>query len=238
MTTLDSRPKSLEDLLISITPTESSSLSYDIAERNLICTNEFPGGQPLDIDANLARIDEMAHRVDLEIKRNYHRFLANPKQVENSQAKYCVLMMVTVLQQDFGVRYNPERIRSPDFRDSGDLFIHGILSGNGGTCASMPVLYTAVGRRLGWPMKLVHARAHLFCRWDDPEGRYHFGKERFNLEATGQGANFPSDDYYRSWPEPLSDEMVERLGYLQSLSPEAELADFLVLRGHCLEDNG
>ena len=238
MTMLQNEPKALEDLLVTFTDTESSALSVDIARCNLICASEFPGVQPLDIDFYLARIDEMAQRVDAEIKRNYHHFIGNPAQTDNSQAKYCVMMMVTVLQLDYGVRYNPERIHNPDFRDERDLFIHGILNGNGGTCASMPVLYVAVGRRLGWPMKMVHARAHLFCRWDDPEGRHHFGKERFNLEATGQGASFPSDDYYRTWPEPLSEEMIERLGYLKSLPPEAELADFLVLRGHCLEDNG
>ncbi len=157
---------------------------------------------------------------------------------DNSQAKYCALMMVTVLQQDFGVRYNPDRIRNPDFRNAGDLFIHGMLGGNGGTCASMPVLYAAVGRRLGWPIKLVHAHAHLFCRWDDTEGQHPFGKERFNIEATGLGANFFSDDYYRTWPEPVCSEMIDQPGYLKSLTLAEEFAGFLALRGHCLEDNG
>ena len=234
MTALQSQCKTLEELMAS----GNSQELPDIAELNLLCAAELSGSQALDIDAALARIDVMAQRVGFEIRRNWHRFLTNPGQADNSQAKYCVMMMVTVLQKDFGVRYNPDRIRNPDFRDAGDLFIHGILGGNGGTCASMPVLYTAVGRRLGWPMKMVHARAHLFCRWDDPEGQHPYGKERFNLEATGQGASFPTDDYYRTWPEPLSDEMVERLGNLNSISPETEFADFLVLRGHCLEDNG
>ncbi len=234
MAALQSQRKTLEELLASGNTQELP----DIAEVNLLCAAELPGSQSLDIDAALARIDEMAQRVKFEILRNWYRFLTHPGQADNSRAKYCVMMMVTVLQQDFGVCYNPDRIRNPDFRDAGDLFIHGMLDGNGGTCASMPVLYTAVGRRLGWPMKMVHARAHLFCRWDDPEGQHLYGKERFNLEATGQGASFPTDDYYRTWPEPLSDEMVERLGYLNSISQETEFADFLVLRGHCLEDNG
>ena len=234
MAAIPSQRKTLEALV----ETGNTHELPDIAEINLLCAAELPGSQSLDIDAALARIDEMARRVNFEIRRNWHRFLTNPGQADNSRAKYCVMMMVTVLQQDFGVRYNPDRIRNPDFRDAADLFIYGMLGGNGGTCASMPVLYTAVGRRLGWPIKMVHARAHLFCRWDDPEGRHPFGKERFNLEATGQGASFPTDDYYRTWPEPLSDEMVQLLGYLNSISPETEFADFLVLRGHCLEDNG
>jgi len=236
MTSLQHIKSPLEELFERLDSAEFR-LEGDIAEYNLLCATGLPGSQSLIIDEAVSRIDEMAHHVDAEIRRNYHRFLANPSQADNSQAKYCVLMMVTVLQQDFGVRYNPERVRSPDFRDSGDLFIHGMLSGSGGTCASMPVLYTAVGRRLGWPIKLVHAFAHVFCRWDDPDGTHPFGSERFNIEASGQGANFPADDYYHDWPVPVPAEMIERLGYLKSLTPAEELADFLVLRGHCLEDN-
>ncbi|MDB5346842.1 MAG: hypothetical protein JWP89_5219 [Schlesneria sp.] len=238
MTTIQCQRKTLEELLESITLGELPAVTDDIAERNLLCATGLPGSQSLDIDAALARIDEMAYRVNAEIRRNYHRFVANPAEGDNSQAKYCVLMMVTVLQQDFGVQYNPDRIRTPDFRDAGDLFIHGMLSGNGGTCASMPVLYTAVGRRLGWPMKLSSTLSHFFCRWDDPNGRHLFGKERFNLEGSGQGAHLVSDDYYRTWPRPISDELIEGLGYLKSLTPAEETAAFLALRGHCLEDNG
>jgi hypothetical protein len=238
MAALRDARKSLDELLaMAVGPEEPTALT-DIAECNLICAAGLRGSQELDIDAALDRIDAMAYHVDAEIRRNYHRFLANPAEAQHSQAKYCILMLVTVLQQDFGVKYNPERIRNPDFRDAGDLFIHGMLGGKGGTCASMPVLYTAVGRRLGWPLRLVHALGHVFCRWDDPEGRHPFGRERFNLEATGQGANFFTDDYYRTWPAPLSDDLIEKYGYLKSLTPANELASFLVLRGHCLEDNG
>ena len=42
-------------------------------------------------------------------------------------AKFRILTMVTVLKQDFHVRYNPERIAALDFRDSKDLFLHGLV---------------------------------------------------------------------------------------------------------------
>jgi len=46
-------------------------------------------------------------------------------------------MMAVVLYEDFGVRYNPDRISTPKtidvhdhfFADSRDLFLHGLLSG-------------------------------------------------------------------------------------------------------------
>ena len=37
-------------------------------------------------------------------------------------------MLVTVLQQDFGVHYTPARIREVDFRKPDDLFIHGLVA--------------------------------------------------------------------------------------------------------------
>ncbi len=42
-------------------------------------------------------------------------------------AKFRILTMVTVLKEDCHVRYNPERIAALDFRDSKDLFLHGLV---------------------------------------------------------------------------------------------------------------
>jgi hypothetical protein len=141
-------------------------------------------------------------------------------------------MMIQVLQQDCGVHYNMDRVRDIDFTKSQDLFIHGMVGrNNGGTCVSMPVLYTAIARRLGYPIYLVTAKAHLFCRWDD-------GKESFNIEGSGNGFSAFDDDYYMKWPKPISEADVKAGHYLKSLPPGEELAVFLSARGHCLEDNG
>jgi hypothetical protein len=145
-------------------------------------------------------------------------------------------MMITVLQQDFGVRYNPARIFDPDFRDSRDLFIHGILFGDGGTCASMPVLYVAVGRRLGYPLKLVHAKGHRFARWDDPEGKHWDQPARFNIEGSGRGLNIKPDEYYHTWPRKLKDRELAEGCFLRSHTPREELASFLATRANCLQD--
>lgn len=209
----------------------------DIAFLNLLCSAGLPGGPTTELSVFFAQLDAMAYRADCEIQRNYHRFLDDIGQFQYSQARFAVLMMITVLQQDFGVRYNPARIHDPDFRNAGDLFLHGLLGGDGGTCASMPVLYAAIGRRLGWPIKLATARGHVFCRWDDAEGTHPFGPQRFNIEGAGLGAAIVDDDYYRAFPEPITDAEVRSGIYLKSLSTDEELAMFLALRGHCLEDN-
>ena len=75
------------------------------------------------------------------------------------------------------------KVHRPGLQGFARLFIHGIIDGPGGTCASMPVLYVAVGRRLGYPLKLVEARGHLLLRWDDPLGQRLGTPDVFNVEG-------------------------------------------------------
>jgi regulator of sirC expression with transglutaminase-like and TPR domain len=148
-----------------------------------------------------------------------------------------MLCLVTVLQQDFGVSYSPNRAKPSEgtiepnetfFADSRDIFLHGLLGPRRtGTCASLPVLYVAVGRRLGYPLKLVAAKNHLFVRWENE-------RERLNIEATTQGLTTFDDEYYRGWPFPMTPEEERTERYLTSLSPAEELSVFLSLRTQCL----
>ncbi len=98
-----------------------------------------------------------------------HFFKSHPGYYENSWAKYCSIILVLTLQQDLGVHYNFEQRTEPSLAKSKDQFIHGIVEGTGGTCASLPVVTVAVGRRLGYPMKLAQGFSHFYARWDDPK---------------------------------------------------------------------
>lgn len=208
----------------------------DIAITNLKCAIGLPHRESLDIGRCLDKLGRMARQVRRETERNLYRFHRVPSEWDDSEAYWTACMMITVLQQDFGVRYNPQRIHDPDFRDSRDLFIHGMLFGSGGTCASMPVLYVAVGRRLGYPLKLVHAKGHVFARWDDPDGMHWHHPARFNMEASNQGLKVYADEYYHTWPLRMEEWEMAEGGYLRSLSPREEFASFLAMRGHCLQD--
>jgi tetratricopeptide (TPR) repeat protein len=217
--------------LLSLPPDDLARV--DIALMNLLCAEGLPGSEDLDIPATLATLDEWTNQIQLETLRYYPRFLQNPAENNHSEADFRMLTLITVLQLDLGVHYNLEKANDPDFSNSKDQFIHGLVnSDNGGTCVSMPALYTAIARRLGHPVRLVEAKAHLFARWDDPEG------ERLNIDGAGQGMNALPDSFYRGWPKPISDEEVASGHYLKSLSPEEELGVFLAARGHCLRDNG
>ncbi len=220
----------------------------DVAHLNLMCAGGLPGAECLDIGKQLEWLDEAASKVDLQTRHHWYRFLDSPGTFNNSPGYFCCYLLLQVLQEDCGVKYNPARVTdpsfqdpkclNPDFRDSCDLFIHGIIDGPGGTCVSMPVIYVAVGRRLGYPLKLVETRGHLFFRWDAPVGGTFGIAERFNIEGAGYGIASYSDEHYEIWPEPWL--ATDKAGgwFLKSLSPAAELASFLATRGECLKDLG
>lgn len=204
----------------------------DIAVMNLLCAQGLPGAQDLSTHECQATLDDWARHVKAETVRHFYKFKQSPGEYQNSLAYFNMLMLVTVLQQDFGIHYNSQRANDPDFTNSKDLFIHGLLGQDRtGTCLSMPVLYIAVGRRLGYPLHLVQNRMHLFVRWED-------GRERLNIEATSQGIICRDDSYYASWPEPLTKREVASGAYLRNLTASEELAVFMSARGHCLEDTG
>ena len=221
----------------------ASDEAYDIAEINLLAARGLPGAEDLDIDRTLKIFDLWAAWVNHETLRHLYRFEDAPEKYGHSEGYFRMLMMVSVLQQDFRVCYHkdpkmragPVEILPSDFTffsEPEDLFVHGLTAAeHQGTCASLPVFYVAIGRRLGYPLKLATCKGHLFARWEDET-------ERFNMEATNRGLNCYPDDEYREWPWPISEEELKTGMYLQSLSPKRELAEFLELRSLCLKHHG
>jgi hypothetical protein len=203
----------------------------DVAEINLAAASGLPGAEDLDISACVRRLDEGAERVRQATCGWWPMFVAAPGDYEGSAAQFRMMALVTVLQLHLGVRYDPASISGVyDARDARRHFIHGPLSGEGGTCSSLPVLYLAVGRRLGYPLALVQAKEHFFIRWEEPH-------ERFNIECTMIGFEPRADDYYRTWPFPISDQELARGYYLTSMTPREELACFIQQRGKCWLDH-
>ena len=218
----------------------------DIALNNLHCAAGLPGAEKLDVPRLLRKLDQWAELVRVDTDRNYHKFLKTPWQFNNSTAYFCVVCMVAVLERRCGVRYNPKwtgiTIDEPIPREFGsdarDLFIHAIIDGPGGTCGSLPVLHAAVGRRLGYPLKIVKAFQHLFLRWDDPKGKYWLHPARFNIEATGPGIHRLPDEHYKTWPRRIPPEDIEAGTFLKSLTSEEELAEFINARANCIAMHG
>ena len=224
--------------LLALRPNQLEGM--DIALVNLLCAEGLRGSEKLDIDMALDRLDEFATRVRVETDRNMHRFDSNPAEYQKSKPYFRMLMLVTVLQQDFGIRYNPARVTpvgvfEPNdkfFADSRDVFLHGLTGEPGmGTCSSLPVLYLAVGRRLHYPLSLVGAKCHLFLRWEDQT-------TRLNIEGASLGMNTYDDAHYRAWPYPMSAGEEKDNRYLKSMTAAEECAVFLSTRGQCLMASG
>ena len=204
----------------------------DIAAFNLLAAKDLPGAERLDTDASVRKLDAWADHVGQSTKHWWHKYVESPGEFDSSPGRFRILAMITVLQKHFGIRYNLSFSEGRyDATDSRNLFLHGVLSGHGGTCVTMPILYVAVGRRLGYPLRLVRAKGHLFARWQDPHG------ERFNIECTSLGFVSHDDDYYFTWPEPIADAEVQKGFFLQNLCSREEVALFLEERAHCLIDN-
>ncbi len=219
----------------------ASALSQvDIAKMNLLCAQGLAGAEKVDLKASLVELDAMAARVRGETQRHLYRFRQNPAEFENSEGFFRMMMLAVVLAEDFGVRYVPSKIgtaadaRMGDgfFADAQDVFLLGLTGARRqGTCSSLPVLQVAVGRRLGYPLKLVTTKGHLFVRWDG-------AGERFNIEAAGNGVSRFTDEYYWHWPLKVTSVEEAAEGYLNSLTPPEELAVFLSIRGMCLRETG
>jgi hypothetical protein len=204
--------------------------AFDTAELNLRLAEGLSGSEDLDIDTALRQLDAWAELVGLGIANMTPRFERSPEEFDNSWPYFQYLVMATVLGRNLGVEYRPELMADPvDWSDSRSRFLHGPLTGYGGTCASMPVLYVSLGRRLGWPVCLVKANQHLFVRWRDDECS-------LNLEATSHGLNCHSDEHYREWPVPIKQQEIDRGWYLRNLTPRDELSLFLIDRALCLRD--
>jgi hypothetical protein len=222
-------PKSLAELL-ALPPDQLERV--DIGLMNLLCAEGLPGSKGLDVAGALGTMDKWAEAVAAETLLCFPQFERDPADYENSESYFRMLVLVTVLQRDLGVHYNPERINDPDFGNSKDQFIHGMVNcENGGTCVSMPVLYAAIARRLGYPVKLALAHDHVYCRWDDGKGTVK------NFDGAGRGLTSYDDLHYREWPRPITDDEMKHREFLLSLAPAEELSVFLAARGHCLMDH-
>jgi hypothetical protein len=185
----------------------------------------LPGMERLDVNEHVRRVDKLAHSCRRFTGRVMPHFWSGRCDYPQSEPKFRIQALVTHLQRDLGIRYHPDRrIDEPVLRPE-DSFLYGVLFGRGGTCGSLPLLYTSVGRRLGYPIQLVGTKSHLFCRWE--------AAERFNIEASGDGVSFFPDEHYRSGRFAMPPEAVRACGYLESLSPREEVAGLMCQRGEC-----
>jgi hypothetical protein len=210
--------------------------NYDLATLNFLAMEGLPETSPISHKAYQEILWKWVDMVHAETEKYFWKFRKNPDEYNYSEAYFRVLMLITVLEKDLHIQNNPELMSEPSlndisttkfFRYPKDLFLPGLIDNRLGTCASVPVLTASIGRMLGYPLKLVSCKGHLFVRWDD-------GKERFNIDSGGRGLQTYSDDHYKKWPFPLTEEELASGFFLKSMNPVEEYAVFLETRGICL----
>jgi regulator of sirC expression with transglutaminase-like and TPR domain len=188
----------------------------DIARINLLVAREvFPD---LNVDRYLAELDRLAREIR-GVAPSYRAFRENPNDPEVKLSVLC-----THLHKERGLRYT----RHGDSNDPAglnkdplNLFLNGVLDRNMGTCVSMPVLYLALGERLGYPIKGVNAKDHFFCRWDD-------GKFVTNIEPTSDGGWSSDEDYIKDFG--ITPRQVASGAYMRTLTKREVVGTFYFAR--------
>jgi hypothetical protein len=236
-------PRSFADLLS--LPFEDIG-QVDIGRANLLCAEGLPGAEELDVEEHVGRLDAWAERCRRMTQRHLPGFPSIAHHFDHSEPKWRLCAMSKVLREDCDVGYHEPRIDGePDWSDSQDLLVHGLTgSRRRGTCASLPVFFVAIARRLGYPMHLAKAPAHCFSRWDGKDSDNAAWRERTNVEFHGDIGFNPDEHYYEfplHWPESMR--RLHRNGdpslvYLQALPPTEEFAHSLCQRAVCLEAVG
>jgi hypothetical protein len=111
---------------------EEEYARLDIGEVNLECAFGLEGSENLDVRRGIATLDKWAALVADRTEQYFGRFLQKPGDFFDSEAYFRMLVLVTVLQRDLGVRYATDTLEGPfDATDSRLHFLHGSLKGAG-----------------------------------------------------------------------------------------------------------
>jgi len=205
----------------------------DFGMQNLLCANDLPGSEDIDIPNCLTRLDNLTAYVKRTMDRNFHLQKAHPD-YGHCEPMWRIASLVTSVKRDFGACYDPvirDEIAagtSTSISDSSKMFINGLLADDPkqrwGTCASIPALITAVARRLHYPVGLAVCGRHIYAKWEGRDGLC------FNIEASNpMGVTFPTDDECK---EKISKHQIWKSTsdngyYIRTLHPAEELGLYL-----------
>jgi len=155
--------------------------AHDIAEVDLRCSLGLIENIDHLYRDCLGLIGEWSTQLVDYTNNNYRLFESEPESFENSHEMYQAIAMVQFVQTALRVHYNMEFAEGEyNAIDSRNLFLTGVLTGHGGTCVTLPVLYAALGQRVGYPIAVASNWEHFYCVWGE-------GPNSFCLEAAGNG---------------------------------------------------
>jgi hypothetical protein len=219
--------------------TDSEIERIDPIVMNLTVAKGLPECVDLDIPKYVATVDEWAIAV---AEKNARDEAAGPGTglLRKDRDQWLVGGMALTLATKYGVGATTARL---DPGNPEQHFVHGVIDRRRGNCASIPVVYSAIGQRLGWPLHEVVVADHCWSRWDDgiPPDR---GGKRFNIESTnvnapgheGQFNMISDEDYIREHKVPPI--AVSSGSEMSSLTRRECLGAYLQTRASCWRTKG
>jgi regulator of sirC expression with transglutaminase-like and TPR domain len=132
----------------------------------------------------------------------------------------------TVLFRYEGFRYDHEGFAAGGRKEH--FYLNGILDTKQGICFTMPLLYVAVGQRLGWPIYPVTAPSHFFARYSAPF--FH----RQNIEVTSGGKYFEDEWYIDDFA--IGPGALRTGGYMRTLTYREYLGHILYASAYAFRD--
>ena len=202
----------------------------DIVEMSVAVAREIPSCENLDYQHYKQVVDGWANDVRRWMTTTEINFQKSPQEWRNDINFFRLGLLATYLTRERGIRYHEKYSqdqkagKNSKYEEPGAVLVHGLIDTLRGTCATMPVLHVAIGRRLGWPVSLASAGPHYVCRYDD-------GKVHYNIEATYTGPGFVSDsdqDYIKN--DGLPQKAVTTGSDFRSLTAREMLGVFVGMR--------
>ena len=125
-----------------------------------------------------------------------------------------------------------ENVKGDDL-DPAPYLITNLLKKQQGNCATFPVVYAMLARRLGLiHTKLVTVGQHQFCRYDD-------GKTRLNIETTNpEGMGVGTEDYKYIRDFKPNQAMLRNSTTMKSQTFRQEISSMLVTKAAYLQKSG
>jgi hypothetical protein len=196
----------------------------DLLELNLLVAKGLPEYSSLDIAACKQQLDKWAGEIRAVLAEDQHTF-ERAREKWGTRKRFELAVMGSVLMEDHQVRY----VDKLDHGNADHKFSCGVLKNNTGTCATLPVIWTALGRRLGHTLSIALMPEHLYCIVQD-------GSATINIETTGTAhLSMNSDEKLRKMCPP---ELVKNGTYLRMLSNREMIAVFIGLRGEVWDTRG
>jgi hypothetical protein len=204
--------------------------AHDLAEVNLRCSLGLADDVDQLFQDSIDLLDEWSQQLIDYISRIYGHFEKNPESFEHSENLFCAIAMVQFVQTALRVRYNISFAEGDyDASDSRNLFLTGVVTGFGGTCVTLPILYAALAQRIGFPIEIGETWEHFYCVWDVDQNSFCF-------DAAGTGFIKRTHEDYRDFRKVVTPSDEVKNGFLRSRTRRELFASMANQRSNCLQD--